>query len=66
MLLVSADLTEVMSLSNRLIVMYEGQVVAYFDEAQGLDEEEIGLYMLGLKRQEPDEVIASMMGRPVE
>ena len=46
--------------------MYEGQVVAYFDEAQGLDEEEIGLYMLGLKRQEPDEVIASMMGRPVE
>jgi simple sugar transport system ATP-binding protein len=65
-LLVSADLTEVMSLSNRLIVMYEGQVVAYFDEAQGLDEEEIGLYMLGLKRQEPDEVIASMMGRPVE
>lgn len=65
-LLVSADLTEVMSLSNRLIVMYEGQVVAYFDEAQGLDEEEIGLYMLGLKRQEPDEVTASMMGRPVE
>jgi ABC-type uncharacterized transport system ATPase subunit len=65
-LLVSADLTEVMSLSNRLIVMYEGQVVAYFDEVQGLEEEEIGLYMLGLKRQEPDEVTASMMGRPVE
>lgn len=65
-LLVSADLTEVMSLSNKLIVMYEGQVVAYFDEVEGLDEEEIGLYMLGLKRQEPDEVATSMMGRPVE
>lgn len=65
-LLISADLNEVMSLSNRLIVMYEGQVVAYFDEVEGLTEEEIGLYMLGLKRQEPDQVTASMMGRPVE
>src|SRR5690606_4522823 len=65
-LLISADLNEVMSLSNRLIVMHEGQVVAYFDEVEGLTEEEIGLYMLGLKRQEPDQVTASMMGRPVE
>jgi len=64
-LLVSADLNEVMSLSNKLIVMYEGQVVAYFDEVEGLDEQEIGLYMLGLKRQAPDEVKAAMMGRPV-
>lgn len=59
---VSADLTEVMSLSNKLIVMYEGQVVAYFDEAGEVGEEELGLYMLGLKRQEPEEIMASMMG----
>ncbi len=61
-LLVSADLREVMGLSNRLCVMYEGEIVAYFEEAGDVDEEELGLYMLGLKRQEPEEITARMMG----
>jgi len=51
-LLVSADLSEVMALSDRLAVMHDGEMVALFDEPQGLTEEEVGLYMLGLKRQE--------------
>ncbi len=61
-LLVSADLAEVMGLSNRLIVMYEGRVVAHFDDAEATTEEELGLYMLGVKHQEPHEILASMMG----
>jgi simple sugar transport system ATP-binding protein len=61
-LLVSADLSEVMGLSNRLLVMYEGRVVAHFDNAEAVSEEELGLYMLGVKRQDPHEIAASMMG----
>ncbi|HHW17537.1 MAG TPA: ABC transporter ATP-binding protein [Firmicutes bacterium] len=61
-LLVSADLAEVMGLSNRLCVMYEGEIVAFFPEASEVTEEELGLYMLGLKRQDPREIEAAMMG----
>lgn len=50
-LLISADLGEVMSLSDRIAVMYGGQVVAIFDDAASVTEEELGLYMLGVKRQ---------------
>jgi ABC-type uncharacterized transport system ATPase subunit len=57
-LLISADLAEVMSLSDRLIVMYEGEITGVFPEAAEVTEEEIGLYMLGLKRQTPQEMEA--------
>ena len=49
-LLISADLQEVMSLSDRLIVLYEGQVVAEL-LTQETSEDEIGLYMTGGKRR---------------
>ncbi|MDR7468503.1 MAG: ABC transporter ATP-binding protein [Armatimonadota bacterium] len=49
-LLVSADLTEVMALSDRLAVMHNGEIVAVFDDLRRLTEEEVGLYMLGLRR----------------
>jgi len=61
-LLISADLSEVMGLSNRLLVMYEGRIVAHFPDAEAVTEEELGLYMLGVKHQEPDEIVASLMG----
>ncbi|MDQ7844268.1 MAG: ABC transporter ATP-binding protein [Armatimonadota bacterium] len=51
-LLVSADLSEVMALSDRLAVMHNGEIAAVFDEPGGLTEEEVGLYMLGLKKQD--------------
>ncbi len=51
-LLVSADLAEVLSLSDRLAVMYNGKLVAAFDDPQALSEEEVGLYMLGVQRQD--------------
>ncbi len=55
-LLVSADLGEVMSLSDRIITMYEGQVTGVFPDAANLCEEELGLFMLGLKRQTKEEM----------
>ncbi len=51
-ILVSADLGEVMALSDRLAVMYNGEIVALFTDVPSLTEEELGYYMLGVKRQE--------------
>jgi general nucleoside transport system ATP-binding protein len=51
-LLVSAELQEVLSLSDRIGVIYNGEMVAIIDNHENLTEEEIGYYMLGLKRQE--------------
>ena len=50
-LLVSADLSELIALSDRILVMYNGEVVAELDNREKIDEKELGLYMLGLKRQ---------------
>jgi len=47
-LLVSADLNEVMSLSDRILVMYEGRVVGEV-EPQEVTEEQMGLMMAGLE-----------------
>jgi len=55
-LLVSADLAEVMSLSDRLAVMHNGRIAAIFPDARGLTEEEVGLYMLGTKTMTQAEV----------
>ncbi len=55
-LLVSADINEVLELSDSLIVMYEGEIVAYFDHTEHLTEEELGLYMLGIKKMSEEEV----------
>lgn len=55
-LLISADLSEVLRVCDRLMVMYEGEIVAYFDEVKGLTEEELGLYMLGIKKHPLDRI----------
>ena len=55
-LLVSADLNEVMELSDSLMVMYDGEVVAYFPDASKVEEQELGSYMLGLKKQSEEEI----------
>jgi simple sugar transport system ATP-binding protein len=49
-LLVSLELDEVMNLSDRILVMYEGEIVGEFDPEQ-VSVEELGLYMAGAKRQ---------------
>jgi len=50
-LLVSLELDEVMNLSDRILVMYEGEIVGEFDP-KTVTVEELGLYMAGAKRQE--------------
>ena len=55
-LLVSADLNEVMELSDSLIVMYGGKIAAYFEETDDLTDSVMGEYMLGLNHQTPDEI----------
>ncbi len=50
-LLVSSDLPEVKALSDRLAVMYEGKIVTTFKNPDEVTEEEIGLYMMGVKKE---------------
>jgi simple sugar transport system ATP-binding protein len=50
-LLFSLELDEIMSLSDRIMVMYGGEIVAEFQGGQ-VTREEIGLYMLGLKKDQ--------------
>ena len=47
-LLVSLELDEVMDISDRIIVIYEGRLVANLNPAE-LSIEELGLYMSGSK-----------------
>ena len=49
-LLVSLELDEVMNLSDRILVMYEGEIVGEFDPKK-TTVQELGLYMAGAKRQ---------------
>jgi len=55
-LLISADLNEVIELSDSLIVMYNGEIAAYFEDTSTLTDFEMGEYMLGLKKQSQDEI----------
>lgn len=48
-LLVSLELDEVMNLSDRILVMYEGEIVGELDP-KGTTVQELGLYMSGAKR----------------
>ena len=45
-LLISADLEEILSLSDRIAVMYEGQIVGVLDPAEAT-EARLGLMMTG-------------------
>jgi simple sugar transport system ATP-binding protein len=47
-LLVSLELDEVRSLSDRILVIYEGEIVGDFDSVA---MEELGLYMAGAKKK---------------
>ena len=50
-LLVSLELDEVMSLSDRILVMYEGEIVGELNPKE-TTVQELGLYMSGAKREE--------------
>ena len=52
-LLVSLELDEVMNVSDRILVMYEGEIVGEFDPDK-VTVEELGLYMAGAKNMYRD------------
>ena len=53
-MLVSLELEEVLSLSDRILVMYEGEIVGELDPAK-TNAQELGLYMSGAKRADRKE-----------
>lgn len=54
-LLISAELEEIMALSDRILVMYEGRIVAQLRPDQ-TTENELGLYMAGSKEMQKEEL----------
>ena len=50
-LLVSLELEEIMNVSDRILVIYEGEIVADLNPKE-IDIKELGLYMAGSKRKE--------------
>ena len=50
-LLISLELDEVMNVADRILVMYEGEIVGEFDP-RTVTVEELGLYMAGSRRKE--------------
>lgn len=57
-ILISADLTELFSLSDCLAVMYKGKFAGFFTDVEKVTEDELGQHMLGLKK---DEVLEGIM-----
>ncbi len=52
-LLVSLELDEVMNVSDRILVMYEGEIVGELNPRE-ITVQELGLYMAGAKRQQSE------------
>ena len=51
-LLVSHELGEIMELSDRILIMYNGEIAGNLPNTADLDEKTVGLYMLGGKKDE--------------
>jgi simple sugar transport system ATP-binding protein len=51
-LLVSFELDEILSLSDRILVLYEGRIVGEYDPS--VSEQELGIAMTGGRREEPE------------
>ena len=50
-LLISLEMEEVLGISDRILVMYNGELVCNLN-AKGVDAKELGQYMAGLKKEE--------------
>ncbi len=55
-LLVSADLTELLEVADRIIVLYKGEIVAHFKNVKQINETILGEYMLGIKKMPKEEM----------
>jgi len=61
-LLISAELDEIMSLSDRIAVMYKGRILATLD-AESATREQLGLLMAGVTSSEAEQVSDPRQGR---
>jgi simple sugar transport system ATP-binding protein len=59
-LLISADLAEIMSLADRVAVIHKGRIVGIFRNTPELSEQELGLYMLGVQEQSAGDITRMM------
>ena len=50
--LVSANMSEVFSLADRIIVFHEGHIAAEITDVVNCSEQQLGRYMLGIDRME--------------
>ena len=55
-LLISADLNEILEVSDRLLVMRQGKIVAAFPKANVVDVDVLGEYMLGIRTMTAEEM----------
>lgn len=55
-LLITSDLNEVLGLSDSLLVLYEGKIVAYISDVASMTEAELGTYMLGIQKQSDKQI----------
>lgn len=55
-LLFSADLNEILTVSDSIIVLFDGEIAAYFPDAQAVNETILGEYMLGIKKMTSEEI----------
>lgn len=55
-LLVSADLNEILELADTILILCQGKALAYFPSTKELSETELGYYMLGVKKQTEKEL----------
>ena len=55
-LLVSSDLNEILEVSDRLLVMKDGKIVAHFPDASKVGVDLLGEYMLGVKKMTAEEM----------
>jgi len=49
--IISADLDEILKISDRILVMYNGSIAGEFNDPAHFDETELGEYMLGVRGQ---------------
>ncbi len=59
-LLTSADLSEILALADRMIVLYRGRIVAAFVNSEEVTPEVLGSYMLGFAEQSAEERNAAL------
>ena len=56
----AADLNEILEVSDSLMVMHNGRIAAYFENAKSVSEDELGEYMLGVKHMSDEEIQEAM------